>query len=264
MIDEAFIERWATRLRREFPEAVAVILKGSYARGEPLPHSDVDFDVLTSGGPREEYPVYFDTIGGKLVHVSVAVRDLDGWLATEREPQTWAFGLPAAEATRLLWAADAPICQRLDRPPLSHPPAEPELEDLVAELGKVRNAQPAGDELGLRLAAHSLASLCPTILRLINPVVRADTPLKALRLVLDFPVAPPNYREDMLTCLGLTARASSPDDVVQAAARLVAGTVELLTPYAYDLKDDLQPGQAEQLADGTLRRYVDQLIGEPA
>ncbi|MGH2558836.1 MAG: nucleotidyltransferase domain-containing protein [Thermomicrobiales bacterium] len=262
MVDEAFIERWVKRLRREIPDVVAVILKGSYAREEPNPFSDVDFDVLTSGEPREEYPVFFDrTAGDRLVHVSVTVHDLDGWLASSGEPRAWAFGLPTAEATRLLWVADVAPREHLDRPHQFHPPAEPELEDFVAELGKVVHAHETGDELTLRLTAQTLARLCPSALCLINPAIRAGAYPEAIRFALGLPVAPPGYREDMLICLGLSGRASSAGDILYAATRLVAGTLDLLQPHAERLAAELQPGLGEALADGTLRRYVDQIVG---
>ncbi|MGH2533480.1 MAG: nucleotidyltransferase domain-containing protein [Thermomicrobiales bacterium] len=262
MADEAFIERWADRLRREFSDVLAVILKGSYARGEPNRFSDVDFDVLTAGEPREEYPVYFDRAAdGRLIHVSIVVQDLDGWLAAGNKSRSWTFGLPSAQASRLLWAADASLRARLDRPYQLHPPAEPELEDFVAELGKIMHARQANDELALRLSARSLAGLCPSVLRPLNPQRRAGTHPEALQLALSLPVAPSGYREDMLTCLGLASRAGSFDEVVQAATRLVAGTIDLLQPHATRIAAELAPGLAEALADGTLRRYVDQVVG---
>ena len=52
IVDEAFLAAWVERLRATVPKAVAVILKGSYARGDAGPHSDIDFDVLTAGEAR--------------------------------------------------------------------------------------------------------------------------------------------------------------------------------------------------------------------
>ena len=54
VVDERFVDRWAGRLRREVPEAVAVLLGGSHARGDAGPHSDVDLLVIKSGAHRLE------------------------------------------------------------------------------------------------------------------------------------------------------------------------------------------------------------------
>ena len=76
---ERFVAAWVERLRLQEPDAVAILLKGSAARGNAGPHSDVDFDVLTVSGPREAYLAYLVETGeGWLTHVSVAVHDLEG------------------------------------------------------------------------------------------------------------------------------------------------------------------------------------------
>jgi len=67
VVDERFVDRWAGRLRREVPEAVAVLLGGSHARGDAGPHSDVDFDVLVPEGPRDEGLAWFEVAGERLV-----------------------------------------------------------------------------------------------------------------------------------------------------------------------------------------------------
>jgi phosphoribosyl-AMP cyclohydrolase len=256
-VDEAFIRQWVERLRADEPRALAVVLKGSYARGDAGPWSDVDFDVLTAGAPRVAYPVYLaEALTRRLVLVSVACTPLEAWLAGAAEPEAWAFGLPVAERTRLLWAADAAVRARVDRPALRHPPGGVELEDLVGDLGKVRNALARGDDLALRLAAQGLAGLCPSVLRPLNPPVSAGSRTEALRLVLDFPVAPPTYREDLLLCLGLTGRAAAPEAVAAAAARLVDGVVSLARQHARLLGPELPPHLPRYLADGTLERYL--------
>lgn len=259
VVDDGFIAKWVDRLREVTPDAVAVILKGSYARGNPGPYSDVDFDVLTAGAAREEYPAFLEEVpGGRLVHVSVAVSNLAGWLAEETEPAGWSFGLPASEAMRLLWAVDDALTKQLDRRERVFPGGEPELEDFVAGLGKVTQARTRGDGPALRLAAQDVASLCPSLLQTLNPAVRAGTRSESLQLALTFPISPPHYREDMLTCLGLTARASS-ETVHLSAVRLVHGVLELLQPQAARLAPLLPPDLAGALARGTLRRYVAQL-----
>lgn len=259
MIDDAFITARVERLRREVSGAVAILLKGSYARGDPGPFSDLDFDVLTAGGPRSTYPAYIvEPAPGRRFHVSVAVRDLAGWLAEADEPQEWAFYLPSEEAVRILWVADDALRARLPDDFLRHPPGEPELEDFVADYGKVKNARRRGDELALRLAAHGLAMLCPSVLRPLNPGARVGTREEALKAALAFPASPPGYRDDMLICLGLSEAATTADDVAHAARRLVLGVLALLRPKAGVLAHLLPSGLATALSDGTLERYAAQ------
>jgi hypothetical protein len=172
MAGEEFIQRWVRRVRREVPDGVAVFLVGSYARGDAGPHSDLDLDVLIAGGPRNQWPTWLDVEGQRLVCVSVWIRDVAIWLASQQQPQDWAFGLPAVETVRLCWVADDSWRARLDRSQLAHPPGEPELDHLVGELGKVANAWRRGDELGLRLAAQDLARSCPGLLQPLNRTPR--------------------------------------------------------------------------------------------
>jgi phosphoribosyl-AMP cyclohydrolase len=261
---ESLVAAWVERLRKQEPDAVAILLKGSAARGDAGPHSDVDFDVLTASGPREAYLAYLIETGeGWLTHVSVAIHDLDSWLAQESEPAEWAFPWPGAEATRLMWTRDDALRKRLARPYLPHPPANPELEDFIAGLGKVKNAHAASNELALRLAAQGMAQLCPSLLRLVNPEVRVGTRYEALLASLDFPVSPPGYREGLLVCLGLVGPATTVDEVYAAAHRLVTGVLDLLQPHARRLAPELEPDLPTYLADGTLQRYVAQDILSP-
>ena len=209
---EALVARWVDLLRDDYPSTQAIMLKGSYARGDAGPHSDVDFDVLLDGPAHSAYPVRFEKSSERLRHISIAVQDLAGWLAEECEPEPWAFGLPVREPTRLLWAADASLRNQLDRPFKPHPPAEPELEDFVESFAKASNAHARRDGIGLRQAAQSTARYAPTLIRPLNPEAWADSPRSALATVLDFDIVPPGYREDMLMCLGMSDRAVTADD----------------------------------------------------
>lgn len=259
MVDREFITSWVERLRREIPGIAALLLKGSYARAEPGPFSDVDFDALVDPGPRDDYLTYMDEDGdGLLVHVSVAVQDVASWLSDASEVEEWAYRLPAHETTLLLWARDDALRRTLDRPARHHPAGEPELEDFIEAYGKVRNAHLNGDELALRLAAQTLGTLCPSVLRPINPEVSPSHHHAALMAALDFPVAPEGYREDLLLCLGLSGRASTIDDVHGGAKRLTTGTLSLLRNRANALELELPAELYGYLRDGTLERYIHQ------
>lgn len=258
MVNDGFVSTWVDRLRGEIPDVAAVILKGSHARADADVHSDIDFDVLVEGGPRDDYLVFFDEVDGRLRHVSVAVQDVDGWIAEREEPVSWAYGLPAAETTRLLWARDAALRAELDQPVRMHPPEPPELEDFVEAWGKIRNAMRRGDDLAMRLAAQKMARLCPTLLRPLNPESFPSNRREAMRAVLAFPVAPDGYRDDLLRLFALSGEAVSLGDMHDAARRLTFGTVTLLQEHATTLEGLLEDDLYAYLADGTLERYIRQ------
>ncbi len=247
------------------PETAAILLKGSHVRGDAGPYSDLDFDVLVSGTPTSEYRAFLaHDQRGRTVHVSVAIHELETWIAEGDEPASWSFGLPAIEVAKLLWASDAAIRARLHRPTRTLPASDPELEDFIEGFGKIRNAHLAQDKRALRLAAQTMAQLCPTLLRLINPEVTPDTKIAALDMVLAFPVAPAGYHADMLLCLGLSDQASSSDQAFAAARRLAIGTVELLQSAATASDHNqrfagaFEDGLDVALADGTLLAYLNQ------
>jgi phosphoribosyl-AMP cyclohydrolase len=259
MFDDTFISTWVDRLRREIPGAVAVILKGSHALGTAGSHSDVDFDVLVDREQHEEYLAFFEDDGsGRLRHISVAVQDLAGWLNEADEPVGWAYGLPAAETTRLLWARDDTLRVQLDHPARMHPPEPPELEDFIESWGKVRNALRKNDDLAMRIAGQKLARLCPGLLRPLNPEVRPSNRREALRAALDLPVAPEGYADDLLRCFGLTGEPVPMRDLHDSARRLTYGTVALLREHADALRGVLEPDLFAYLTDGTLERYIRQ------
>jgi hypothetical protein len=263
MVGEEFIQRWVRRLRDEVPDAVAVFLGGSHLRGDAGRFSDVDFHVLVADGPRDEWPLWFDVLDGRPVRVDVWIRDVARWLASQEEPQDWAFGLPSREPLRLCWVADQSWRARLDRAALEHPAGPLELEHFLSDLGKVASAHQRGDELGLRLAAQDLARCCPALLQPVNPDPRPAVTSRhaALLAALDVAVAPCGYREDLLVCLGLTGRPGSAEDVYAAVCRLATGMVELLESRVDTFTRLLPPQLSASLTDGSLRRYAAQVAG---
>jgi hypothetical protein len=143
--DDVLIATSTESLREEFPDAVAILLKGSHASGDAGPHSDTDFDVLIDGPPVERYPLWIEPdTTGRMRHVSVAAQDLPRWLAEGDEPEPWAFGLPVREPTRLQWVSTPELRERLDRPWREHPPGEPEIEDWFESYGKMQKRTPSG------------------------------------------------------------------------------------------------------------------------
>jgi phosphoribosyl-AMP cyclohydrolase len=254
------IETWVDRLRQEIPNVSAVILKGSYARGEPGPHSDLDFDVLVDREPCEEYRAWFEeTDAGNLRHVSVAVQDLGSWMTDVREPAYWAYGLAAAETTRLIWVRDEMLRAQLDHPARLMPPGEPELEDFIEAFGKMTNAWSQRNDLAIRLAGHKLGLLCPGLLRPMNPDVQPSNRRAAMLAALNFPVAPEGYREDLLLCLGHSGRASTLQDIHNAGRRLTFGIIAMVHAQAEVFEGLLPDDLHRYLLDGTLERYIRQI-----
>jgi phosphoribosyl-AMP cyclohydrolase len=120
----------------------------------------------------------------------------------------------------------------------------------------VKNAHAAGDELALRLAAQDLARLCPSLLQPLNTVAAVQSRPEALRAALGFAIAPAGYREDMLTCLGLSGLQVSTDQIYERALRLALGAIDLLAAHGSEILDGLEPYLPLYLRDGRLRRYI--------
>ncbi|MBF9133550.1 phosphoribosyl-AMP cyclohydrolase, partial [Plantactinospora sp. S1510] len=257
LLQLGFLDDWTDRLRRApGPPVVGVLLRGSHARGAATTYSDVDIDVLVSGGPYVAYPAYLAETGDRLTHLSVAVRDVRSWLARLDQPADWSFGLPVVAPTRLLWASEEwrPSVELTE---IRQRPGDPDLENVVAGLGKVSAACAAGDEFGARFAAAELARRCPSIVRLANRSVTVPSRRAALSAALDLPVAPAGYRDDMVSCLGL--HADSLSRLHAAAGRLVSGAVTLAGSYADELAPLIGAELTAALRDGRLDRYVAQL-----
>ncbi len=256
---DELVDRWTVRLREEVPDAVAIFVGGSHVRGDAGPDSDVDFDVVVADGPRDEWPAWFDVNAGRLVRISAWVRDVDAWLATEDEPQEWAFYLASADPMRLCWAADDGWQERLDRTQMNHPPGPPEVDHFEGEVGKVTNAYRAGDEVGVRLAAQDLARSIASMLQPLNAHPPTTSRREALRILLDFHVVPSGYEHDMLACLGLVDHVDT-SEVHAAACRLAGGTMEIVQTNASVFAPLVPADAAASIRDGSLRRYINQII----
>lgn len=258
---EALLDRWAARLRQEEPSAIAVLCHGSYARGTPEPHSDLDMDVLTDGDPSSGYRSAFETLpDGRLLHVTIAGYALHEWLEQfepDAESEDWAFFLPARQSARLLWSTPEAARLLAGRVTLELA-ASPQLQDLLESAAKVRNARARGDELGVRQAAQDTALRAPALLALLGDVPVAESRRAALDIALDIPGAPSGYRDDMLTCLGLSGRASTAEDVHAAALRLTRGVLDALRARPEVIAGRAEPGLPEALASGALHRLLTQ------
>jgi phosphoribosyl-AMP cyclohydrolase len=261
MLPQQHIDAWIERLRQDEPDAVAIVCCGSYARGTAEAHSDLDLEVLVQGTRQAEYRSAFEELpDGRLLHVTIAVRSLADWLAQfamPKESKAWAFFLPAREGAQVLWATPE-ASQLLEGRITLTLHAAPQLQDLLECAAKARNARARGDDLGVRLAAQGVALGCPAVLGLVSPSTTVYSARSALDAALDVVVAPPSYRDDMLTCLGMSGSATSAQDVHDASLRLSLGCLALLQVYADVVADRLEPGLPEALADGRLTRLLTQ------
>lgn len=250
------IRQWVDRLRQEHPDAVAVVLKGSHARGEASRWSDIDFDVLVSTPDTEVYRTWIEPVGDRLVHVSAAVESLSGWLADADEPSEWSLGLPTVETTKLLWAGTDELWSQLDRPFKSHPAAEPEVEDTMEALGKIRSALARGDDVGVYRNANKLATLIPTLLVPLNPPSPVSNSRSAIEAVRSLHNVPAGFANDWLQCMGYVDN-RTPESTAATAERLFAGVLAMLPIDPEVVGDDI----ARLLKDGRLRDYLDQDTG---
>lgn len=251
------IAQWADRLRQEHPDAVAVVLKGSHARGEATQWSDIDFDVLVSTPGTEIYRTWIEPVNGQLVHISAAVESLAGWLADADEPSEWSLGLPTVETTQLLWAATDELWSQLDRPFKSHPAAEPEVEDTMEALGKIRSALAHGDDVGVYRNANKLATLLPTLLVPLNPPSPVSNSRAAIEAVRTMPNVPASFANDWLVCMGYVDT-RTPESTAAIAERLFTGVLAMLPADPEVVGEDI----ACLLADGSLLTYLTQSDGE--
>jgi phosphoribosyl-AMP cyclohydrolase len=184
----------------------------------------------------------------------VSVADVASFLGEEMgQPARWSFGWPVRSPIRPLWIDDARPDLLLHE--LTCPAGEPLLEDAIEDFAKVCAALASDNHSGVRIAAADLAKEIPTLLRLANPPRVVANRTEAWAAVFSLDVATDGFAADLEVCLGW--RAASPTQIATAAHRLIAGTVELIRPYAnaFHASGDL----ADAVADGRLSRYVQQL-----
>jgi Nucleotidyltransferase domain len=245
------LERVVERLLALEPEATAVLLTGSYAKGTATVTSDLDLMALTPF-PRVGYRTWFEERGAAPLQVSAGATTADLWVAKATTPSRWSFGFPAINAAVYLWAEEETRGRLGDDPSLKHPAAGPELEDFVEFVLKAKRRARAGDDLGLRLFAQEAASLAPGLLIPLNDERIVHDRRDALDAARNLAVAPPTYTEDLTTCLGLTSKTD--DELNAALGRLGKDLLAFLRSRAPDV--DKQPDLPRYLADGTLERQL--------
>jgi Nucleotidyltransferase domain len=82
----ALVQRVVERLYTMEPEATAVLLTGSYAKGTAAVASDLDLIAITPS-PRVGYRTWFEErIGDPPLHISAAATTADAWLEKGDDP----------------------------------------------------------------------------------------------------------------------------------------------------------------------------------
>jgi Nucleotidyltransferase domain len=253
-IDPALLHGIVERLVELEPDARAVVVTGSHAKGTAKPDSDLDVRALTAGRPRVPYRTWFEERpDGVPLHVSAGAKSVDDWLAARRRPNAWSLGFPVRHDAVYLWATDGARAALGDPPGHRHPAAPPELEDFVEALAKVRRARDDGDGLGARWHAQTAATLAPRLLLRLNPERLVHDRRDALAAALGLRVAPDGYAADLAASLGLTE--ASDAEVAEAALRLGRRLLAFLREGDPDV--DSQPGVADALRDGSFERLLD-------
>jgi hypothetical protein len=248
------VEEAANRLRELEPDLVAVLVYGSFAREEAEEGSDLDLRGLTeTEEPRDRYRMWFEERpDAPPLHVSTSAERLDAWLERRTAPDWWTFGFPARQILRYVWATDGARRRLGPDPSFDVPAGEPELEDFVEYVGKVRRSASRGDLLGARLFAQGVGLLAPRLLRDLNDDVVVRDRREALDAALSLRNAPDGYGTDLRTVLGLAE--AGDEMVVDAALRLGRGLLTFLRERSPQV--DGQPDIAGYLADSTLERHL--------
>jgi hypothetical protein len=252
------IEAAASRVRELEPDAVAVLVFGSFARDRADEGSDLDLRALTADEPRVRYRMWFQQRPGALpVHVSVGAERIDTWLERRSSPDWWTFGFPARQVVRYAWATED-VRRRLGPDPSYVVQAgPPELEDFVEYVGKVQRSAGRGDLLGARLFAQGVGLLAPRLLRRPEDEAVVHDRREALEAAFSLEDVPAHYRTDLPVVLGLAEAGDAA--VVESALRLGREVLSFLRERRPDV--DPQPDIARYLADGTLERHLGFLEG---
>ena len=128
-LDHPLVGRVVEQLLELEPEATAVLLIGSYAKGTAGVASDLDLIAITPS-PRVAYRTWFEEQSVEApLHVSAGATTADEWLEKAKKPAPSSFGFPAINTAAYLSTDDATRARLGNDPSLRHPTAEPELED---------------------------------------------------------------------------------------------------------------------------------------
>jgi hypothetical protein len=253
---------WIERLRAEEPRALAILLQGSYARGEPGPYSDVDLRVVTADAPRTRDRGYLVEQDGRLVQYSVGSRPLAELLEAIANAEVWPWLQPHYRAVMPLWDPHGTLAVLRAAVEASRPGPRPylgglflELEAMVEEVAKVRNAEVGGDYVRASRAAREAAERAwRVLLRCVDPWPLANQG-EGVERMFRLGEEIPGYRANLTLCLGLTPDPRPLAALSRAAMDLADGVVAWLQERAGELPADARA----LIGDGQLARYLRQM-----
>ena len=251
-LSQALLAQVLEFVRAVDAELLAVVVDGSYARGEADADSDLDVTALYAQVPPVDWRSLFIARPARPLHVSAGAMALTQWQEQSARPADWSLGFPTDEPGVLLWATAAVRALLADPPRVRRPAPPAELEDLLEAAIKVKRGLRSGDAAGARLHAHAMALLAPGLLLPLNPERRVATPRAALVAALALPHVPPHYPSDLAVCLGVEGA---------DAARFAEAGLRLPREMLAFLREHLpggpwQPFLSQYLIDGTLERHL--------
>jgi hypothetical protein len=245
------ISRILAEVREHEPAVRAVLVTGSYARGDADQLSDLDLRAITPA-PATPYRSWFEPREGPALHVSLGAGTAEDWRAMGQRPVLWSLGFPAVTTARYAWREAAADPGLGEDPSVRSPAAGPELEDFVEALMKTRRAARAADVLGIRWAAQQAGALTPSLLIPLNPERVVHDRRDALAAALNLEVGPADLSARLTTCLGLNP--ASAGEIAATTIDLGSSLLAFLREHAPDI--DSQPGISAALTDGTLERQL--------
>jgi hypothetical protein len=244
--------RVLAQTRRHEPQAIAVLINGSYARGSAAATSDLDLHVITPS-PLVARRTWFEPRRGQPpLHISLATGTAEQWMTDGGEPVDWSLGFPAVNAAIYLWAENATREYLGADPSQRHPAGPPQLEEFIEWVMKAKRASAARDEPGLRWAAQHAGRLAPRLLLDLNPPRLVYDPRDALEAAVSLSVAPVGFGDQLLVCLGLTPVPAA--RITQNVLTMAFNLLAYLREYAPNT--DGQPHLAAYLRFGLLERHL--------
>jgi hypothetical protein len=217
--------------------------------------------VITAGPPRVRDRVYLVEEEGRLVHYSVGGRPLADLIQATADPEVWPWLVAHYGSVKALWDPDDVVGLLRRTVEANRPGPRPyagglllELETMVEEVAKVRNAAVAGDYLAAARAAWEAGDEAWKVLQRCADPRPLRTQREGVERMLRLGDGIPGYRENLAICLGLTPAPRPLEELSRAALELAEGVVAWLEAHVAD-----QPSVAELLADGKLARYLRQM-----
>jgi phosphoribosyl-AMP cyclohydrolase len=219
--------------------------------------------VVTAGPPRVRDRVLLIEEQGRLVHYSVGGRPLAELVEAAANPELWPWLVAHYVAVKPVWDPQDLVGLLRRAVEANRPGPKPyvaglllELETMVEEVAKVRNAEVAGDYLAAARAAWEAADQAWKVLLRCTDPWPLRTQREGVERMRRLGEAIPRYRENLLICLGLTPDPRPLDALSRAALELAEAVVAWLEPRVGEFD---QPPVTELLAGGRLAAYLHQM-----